>query len=58
MDILYNYCAGLDFHKDSVAVCALRVDEHGESRRAGIRTFGTMACWSCRTDWPIASLLT
>ena len=43
MDILYNYCAGLDVHKDSVAVCALWVDEHGECCE-DIRTFGTMTC--------------
>jgi len=41
MDILYSCCAGLDVHKNSVAACALWVDEHGECRE-DIRTFGTM----------------
>lgn len=41
MHILHDCCAGLDVHKDTVAVCALWVDQHGECRE-DIRTFGTM----------------
>ncbi len=41
MRILHECCAGLDVHKDTVAVCALWVDRDGECRE-NIGTFGTM----------------
>ena len=41
MDVVYRSCAGLDVHKESVAVCLVRSDGGGPSRKE-VRTFGTM----------------
>lgn len=41
MDILYEACAGLDVHKQSVSVCVLRIDGQGKVA-SGVREFGTM----------------
>ncbi len=41
MDVVYQCCAGLDVHKETVAVCVARSDGGGPARKE-IRTFGTM----------------
>jgi transposase len=51
MDVVYRCCAGLDVHKESVAVCALWVAADG-TRCKAIRTFGTMtADLLALSDW-------
>lgn len=51
MDVVHQCCAGLDVHKESVAACALWVDDQG-ARRKEIRTFGTMTCdLLALSDW-------
>jgi transposase len=41
MESIYRFCAGLDVHSKSLAVCVRRIDDHGEIH-AEVRTFGTM----------------
>jgi transposase len=41
MDVVYQSCAGLDVHKDTVVVCVCRRDGKGKERRE-TRTFSTM----------------
>jgi hypothetical protein len=41
MDVVYPCCAGLDVHKETVAVCALWTGEKGRHQEE-VRTFGTM----------------
>jgi transposase len=41
MDIVYDSCAGLDVHKDTVVVCVLRRDDKRKVRQE-TRTFSTM----------------
>ena len=41
MEVLYQHCAGLDVHKQSVAACVLHSETDGRTRRE-TRTFGTM----------------
>jgi transposase len=40
MEVLYERCAGLDVHKDSVVACVPLAVAGGEVRRE-VRTFGT-----------------
>ena len=40
MDTMYRCCAGLDVHKETVAVCVRRVDSAGRVGKE-VRTFGT-----------------
>lgn len=41
MDVVYRCSAGLDVHKETIAVCVLRYEQEGK-RSVEIRTFGTM----------------
>jgi transposase len=41
MDVVYPCCAGLDVHKETVAVCVLWTGEKGRHQEE-VRTFGTM----------------
>ena len=41
MEVVYRCCAGLDVHRDTVAVCVVWVDDLGHWHKE-IRTFGTM----------------
>ena len=41
MDVVYRRCAGMDVHKETVAVCLVRSEPGGESSKE-VRTFGTM----------------
>ncbi len=41
MQIVYECCAGLDVHKESIAACALWTDSHGRVQKE-VKTFGTM----------------
>lgn len=40
MEVLYERCAGLDVHKDTVVACARLTQDSGEARRE-VRTFAT-----------------
>jgi hypothetical protein len=40
MDTMFRCCAGLDVHKETVAVCVRRVDSAGRITQE-VRTFGT-----------------
>lgn len=51
MDRMYRCCAGLDVHKETVAVCVRRVDSAGRVAKE-VRTFGTMTGDLLRlSDW-------
>jgi transposase len=41
MEVVYSTCAGLDVHKETVAVCVVRSEPGGRVRKE-VRTFGTM----------------
>jgi transposase len=41
MEVVYGSCAGLDVHKETVAVCVARAGEGGRANKE-IHTFGTM----------------
>ena len=52
MDIVYERCAGMDVHKDTVVVCVVRSDAGGRAKKE-IKTFGTMT----KNLWALATWL-
>jgi transposase len=51
MQAMYECCAGLDVHKETVVVCVRRLDSRGRAKEE-VRTFGTMTGdLLCLGDW-------